>query len=102
MPKEKLNYDRTEKRFTQEQVDSELTQVGYDEQQPLVTLHWNPDNYAQFSVVVDRAAAKKLMDEAEPQEATLTFWGMPMERREMQEAIRALKRARNQVFGADE
>lgn len=112
MPKEKLNYDRVlvhrrEDNLVQsvvklpdEDLAGALPDGSYHEQVLLVELHWSPDAYAQYSVTLDRAKVEEQL--LEQSGATLVLYGECLERREMNGAVRALRRARNTVHGADE
>jgi hypothetical protein len=104
MPKEKLNYERTERRSEASQlsgIGDHIEAAGWDEMQPLVRAHWNPDNYVQLSIEIDKSMVERSLKE-QADDPHVTFWSVPMERGEIQNAVKVLRRARNQVFGADE
>src|ERR1700759_3592443 len=110
MPKENLNWDRILVRsagqLTVLRKRDDVPPVTADgssmhEQALLVQLHWNPDNYAQYSVTLDKAAVQKALEE-DPELSTIQLYGECLDRREMNEAIRALRRARGAVHGVDE
>ena len=104
MPKEKLNYERTERRSEEHPLPGSSDRIEgqvWDEMLPLVTVHWTPDQYAQLSVRLDAAQVKRLLDQAED-EPYLEFFTETLDRREMNNAVRVLRRARNAVHGADE
>lgn len=104
MPKEKLNNERSVRRTE----NSALPGTGdrtegaaWDEMLPLVTAHWTPDQHAQLSVRLDAAQVKRVLEQAEG-EPYVEFFTEQMDRREMNNAVRVLRRARNAVHGVDE
>lgn len=106
MPKENLNYDRVIEVTEGAPLPGEL-QFGkvnkvhtYHEQTPLVTLHWTSGQHAQLGIKLDRAAVERQL--AEQQDGpVLEFFSETLERREMNDAVKALRRARDAVHGAD-
>lgn len=100
MPKEKLNHERTEKRTNGGLPGDPV----WDELVPTFSIHWQADNYMQIGVKLDVAQLIRLADEAKatPEQSYIEVFSGLLDRGEAQMSIRALKRARNQVFGADE
>ena len=104
MPKEKLNYERSVRR-TEESVlpgtTDKVEGAAWDEMLPVVSIHWMQDNYAQYGVKLDTAQVKRVLAES-PDASYLEFFTEALERREMNDGVRVIRRARNAVHGADE
>lgn len=103
MPKEKLNNERTVRRGTEEELpDGSYTEGHvYDEMLPLISMRWTPGQHAQFGVRLDAAQVRRVLEKAEG-EPYVEFFTEILDRREMNNVVRVVRRARNAVHGADE
>ena len=108
MPREQLHFLRSERKTSESVVptgvDSEpvITADAWDEFLPLVQVHWQPEDHVQFSVQVDKAALRRAVEENDDDSSTVGFFTETLSRQELNNAIKVLRRARNQAFGADE
>lgn len=95
MPKEQINYDRTP------DID------GVSSLAPEFSLHWNsgPGEVVQLGVEFDVKVMREHLDllaKHSPTDKRTAVYSAGLERDDIQKMIRAGKRARNAVFGADE
>lgn len=103
MPKEKLNSARSERHH-----DSVITPgedgasvSSWDEMLPVVSLHWSK-NHAQLGIVLDISTVRRLLSSLEDGASTVEVFAPPLERWEMNNSIKTLRRARAAVYGTDE
>lgn len=76
---------------------------------PEFSLHWvtGDDGFVQVAVEIDRQQLQKVVESEDINEVTeakgtISLYSQPLSRRKLNEGIRALRRARDQVHGADE
>lgn len=103
MPKERLNAERTEQHSTENQLPGSDRVEGHvwDEMLPVVSLHWQ-EGYAQLGVKLDIATVRRALETLSDGASYVELFTPCLERREMNAAIKHLRRARNTVHGADE
>jgi len=84
MPKELINHARTP-----------------DDTGMQATVHWSPETgEVQLGVALDASEVRTYLKTAT--ETAVHWYTAPLTRREINQAIRALRRARDSVYGADE
>ena len=68
------------------------------------SVHWGQAGEVQIGVVIDRKAISEYladMDRTKSPDTEIRWFTEPMDRGEVQNGIKALRRARDAVFGAD-
>jgi hypothetical protein len=69
------------------------------------SVHWGPTGEVQIGVVIDRKAISDYiadLDKQKSPDTEIRWFTDPMQRGEVQNGIKALRRARDAAYGADE
>lgn len=109
MPKEQINYPRTEKIYVDSSIDSPREEDAVAHVDPALIVHWNPagddrSGLVQVSTVKYDQVKWSEYDEAPawPREPSAELFSPPLSRSEINAMIRVLRRARDQAYGRDE